>query len=72
MIHEHLDFLNKTGKMYSMQIKVKDVVLHTPSGLYYICENTKHQKWMNDPLSLYVLAFVHDVPEGYFKNAAKR
>lgn len=55
-----------------MSIKVKDVVLHTPSGLYYRCENTKQERWMNDPLSFYVLASEKDVPEGYFNNAAKR
>jgi hypothetical protein len=28
-------------------IKVKDIALHTPSGLYYRCENTKMERWMN-------------------------
>ena len=53
-------------------IRVNDVVLHIPSGLYYKCENTKHERWMNDPLAFYKIASIHDVSDGYFINAAKR
>jgi hypothetical protein len=28
-------------------IKKGDIVLHTLSGLYYICENQKQERWMN-------------------------
>jgi len=28
-------------------IKVKDIVLHELSGLYFICENAKQERWMN-------------------------
>ncbi len=28
-------------------IVVGDIVLHELSGLYYRCENNKHQRWMN-------------------------
>jgi len=28
-------------------IKVKDIVYHSLSGLYYRCENAKMEKWMN-------------------------
>jgi hypothetical protein len=30
-----------------MDIKVKDIVLHTLSGLYYRCDNKKMERWMN-------------------------
>lgn len=51
------------------KIKVKDIVFHKPSGLYYICENAKQEKWMNSTDS-YVLASINDVPEGYFKKVS--
>lgn len=28
-------------------IKVGHIVLHALSGLYFICENKKHERWMN-------------------------
>jgi len=28
-------------------IKKGDIVLHQLSGLFYICENTKMERWMN-------------------------
>ncbi len=28
-------------------IRVRDIVLHTLSGLYFICENNKMERWMN-------------------------
>jgi len=46
-------------------IKVKDIVLHTLSGLYYRCENTKHEKWMNQN-PYYKLVAKDSVPESYF------
>jgi hypothetical protein len=47
-------------------IKVKDIVLHTLSGLYYRCENTKMERWMNmNPY--YVIPRKEDVPSlSYF------
>lgn len=29
-------------------IQVKDIVIHTLSKLYFICENKKQQVWMNN------------------------
>jgi len=46
-------------------IKVKDTVLHTLSGLYYLCENTKHEKWMNQN-PYYKLVQKDIVSESYF------
>lgn len=46
-------------------IHVNDIVLHTISQLYYICENKKQERWMNmNPF--YVLAD-KVIPESYFK-----
>lgn len=46
-------------------IKVNDIVLHTLSGLYFICENKKQERWMNmNPY--YSLSDKNAVPEGYF------
>jgi hypothetical protein len=50
-------------------IKKGDIVLHTLSGLFYICENKQHEKWMNEN-TFYRLATSDEVaalPEGYFK-----
>lgn len=30
-----------------MEIKIGDTVLHELSGLYFICENKKMERWMN-------------------------
>lgn len=30
-----------------MRFQIGEIVLHSLSGLYYICENKKHQKWMS-------------------------
>lgn len=46
-------------------IKVKDIVLHTLSGLYYHCENNKQEKWMNQN-TYYKLVPKGSVPESYF------
>ena len=48
-----------------------DVVLHTLSGLFYRCENQKHEKWMNES-PFYRLVPKDSVPESYFTNAAKK
>jgi len=47
-------------------IKVGDTVLHRLSGLYYKCENTKQQRWMNQN-HFYWLMPNNIVPESYFK-----
>jgi len=48
-------------------IRVGDMVLHKLSQLYFICENKKHERWMNMN-SFYVLV-PQDVilPPNYFK-----
>lgn len=46
-------------------IKVKDIVLHSISGLYFICENKKQERWMNmNPY--YSRADKGIIPKGYF------
>jgi hypothetical protein len=47
------------------QIKRGDVVLHTISGLYYICENTKQERWMA-MIGFYKLVSKDSVPTSYF------
>ena len=47
-------------------IRIHNIVLHIPSGLYYKCENKKMEKWMNDPLAKYVLVDKDIVPDSYF------
>ncbi len=50
-------------------IQLGDIVLHTISGLYYRCENSKMERWMNmNPY--YQVASESDVPESYFKKHA--
>ena len=52
------------------QIKVGDTVLHELSKLYFICENKKHERWMNmNPY--YKLVSKDSVPESYFKKNIK-
>lgn len=47
-------------------IRTKDTVKHAFSGLYFICENNKQERWMNmNPF--YVKVNPSEVPEGYFK-----
>ncbi len=54
-----------------MKIVVGDIVLHTLSGLYYKCENNKHQRWMNEN-PYYELQDKNVVPPTYFHNIANR
>ncbi len=49
-------------------IRVGDIVLHTLSKLYYICENKKQERWMNMN-QYYVLQDRDVVPESYFYKA---
>jgi hypothetical protein len=52
-------------------IKVGDIVLHELSGLFYRCENKKHERWMNmNPYYKPLQGKI--VPENYFINSAKR
>jgi hypothetical protein len=47
-------------------IHVGDIVLHKLSKLYFICENRKHEQWMNmNPY--YVQANDVSLPPTYFK-----
>lgn len=47
-------------------IKVNDIVLHTLSKLYFICENKKMERWMN--MNPYYELMPKDiVPPSYFK-----
>ena len=52
------------------QIKVGDVVLHTLSKNYFICENKKHERWMNMN-SYYKLVPKNSISEKYFKKQLK-
>jgi hypothetical protein len=47
-------------------IKVRDIVKHTISGLYFICENAKQEKWMNSH-PIYIKVDPKEIPNGYFK-----
>ena len=47
-------------------IQVGDIVLHTLSKLYYICENKKQERWMNMN-SYYIQANNISLPSTYFK-----
>lgn len=47
-------------------IKVGDIVLHQLSGLYFVCENKKHERWMNMN-SFYKLIQKDIIPDKYFK-----
>ena len=50
------------------KINKGDIVLHTLSGLYYICENPKQARWMN--MSQYYELQPKDiVPKSYFQKA---
>lgn len=46
-------------------ILVNDIVLHTLSKLYFICENKKMMRWMNMN-QYYVKVDPAVVPKGYF------
>lgn len=46
-------------------IKKGDIVLHALSGLYYICENPKQARWMNEN-PYYELQPKDTVPKSYF------
>lgn len=52
-------------------IKKGDIVLHILSGLYYRCENNKHERWMNEN-PYYKVVTQNSIPESYFKNSAKK
>ena len=47
-------------------IIVGDIVFHTLSKLYFICENNKQERWMNTN-SYYVKANNVTLPSTYFK-----
>lgn len=48
-------------------IRVGDIVQHQLSKLYFICENNRHERWMNmNPF--YILAPINLIlPQNYFK-----
>lgn len=48
------------------QIKVGEIVLHDLSGLYFICENKKMERWMNMN-QFYKLMPKDIVPKKYFQ-----
>lgn len=48
-----------------MKIQVGDVALHTLSGLYYRCENKKHERWMN--MNPFYIKSKITPPESYFR-----
>jgi len=43
-----------------------DVVLHTLSNLYFICENDQQARWMNLPFAFYIPVPADVVPKSYF------
>jgi hypothetical protein len=47
-------------------IIVGDIVFHTLSKLYFICENNKQERWMNMN-SHYIKTNDADLPKTYFK-----
>lgn len=50
-------------------IKKGDIVLHQLSGLFFICENAKMERWMN--MNEYYIAvpeFMHPPKEYFIKN----
>ena len=55
-----------------MKIEKGDIVLHTPSGLYYRCEDNKQSRWMVYS-GFYLKQKPDVVPASYFfKNIGKR
>lgn len=54
-----------------MKISKGDIVLHQLSKLYFICENAKMEKWMNEN-KYYKMVLKEVVPKDYFINSAKR
>lgn len=51
-------------------IKVNDIVLHELSCLFFICENKKHERWMNmNPYYIKVdnPIIIEELRNGYFK-----
>ena len=53
-----------------MEIKKGDNVYHSLSGLYYICENKKDVKWMNE--NKYYSKSIVKLPEDYHKKNNKK
>ena len=53
-------------------IIVRDIVIHTISGLYYKCENNKQERWMNDPLSFYEKYNYLNIPTEYFNKKTNK
>lgn len=50
-----------------IQIKKGDIVRHLPSGLFYICENDRQARWMNDKDAFYVYVYpASHPPKEYF------
>jgi len=49
-------------------IRVNDIVLHRLSGLYFICENKKQERWMNMS-GFYELVDRDSVPKEYFNKS---
>jgi len=48
-----------------MHIVKGDMVLHTLSGLYYMCENNQQARWMNMS-PFYQCVPADTMPESYF------
>jgi len=46
-------------------IKRGDIVFHKLSGLYFKCENTKQERWMN--MNEYYVLSTIVLPKGYFE-----
>lgn len=66
-----MDILEKLKqKIFNMEIKKGDTVYHSLSGLYYICENKKHEKWMNE--NKYYSKSMIKLPEDYHKKNNKK
>lgn len=52
--------------MQDQTIRKGDTVLHTLSGLFYICENPKQERWMNES-TFYKTVPKESVPASYFQ-----
>lgn len=67
--HEIL-IINKSLNKMRENIKVRDTVYHSLSKLYFICENKKQEKWMNE--NKYYSKSNIELPNNYHKKNNKK
>lgn len=69
MTQELRTFPDNVGAVWSMndsKIRKGDIVLHRLSKLYFICENDKQARWMNENI-FYTKSNGVKLPVDYFK-----